>query len=332
MRMAGKIAGLALAVAAAGGSAAAEVNMYTDRQEVFLRPVVEAFEQGSGVKVNITFIKKGLFERMKAEGANSRADVVMALDINLLRDFAAAGLTAPVSGDAVLDSAPPDYRDARGFWFGVTRRIRAIYAPKGSGIKTYEELAEPKHKGKICLRSGAHLYNIALFADIIGRHGIDKGEQWLRAIKDNLARKPQGNDRAQIRGVLNGECQIGIANTYYFFQMLRNDKDEAPRAKLLEKVEIIIPEKPSVNVTGVALAKHAPHREDALKLMRFLVGARAQNLYASQNFEFPVSDNAEYPQELQPYKEQLKDAAAPIDTARHRADASRIVESIGFNR
>lgn len=308
---------------------AAEVNLYTDRQEVFLRPLTAAFEEESGIKVNVLFVKKGMFERIKAEGSQSPADVVMALDVGKLRDFAAAGIIVPVIGEPALDKVPPDYRDPKGYWFGITRRIRAIYAPKGSGIRTYEELAE---RDGICLRSGKHLYNISLIADMIGRHGADKAEMWLRDIKQNLARRPQGNDRAQIRGVLNGDCKVGIANTYYYFQMLRKDDPEAPRERLLAEVEMIIPQKPSVNVTGVALAKHAPHRDNALKLMRFLVGARAQYLYASQNFEFPVGDDAAFPPELKPYRSQLADAAAPIDTAIHRVDASIMVEDIGFDR
>ncbi len=305
---------------------AAEVNLYTDRQEVFLRPLALAFEEESGIKVNVLFVKKGMFERIKAEGNKSPMDVVMALDIGKLRDIAAAGLIVQVDDD-VLNKVPDDYRDPDGYWFGITRRIRAIFAPKGSGIKTYEQLAE---RDGICLRSGKHLYNISLIADMIGRHGADKAKQWLRGVKANLARRPQGNDRAQIRGVLNGECKVGIANSYYYFQMLRKDNPEAPR--LLAEVEMIIPQKPSVNVSGIALGKHAPNRDNALKLMRFLVGARAQNLYASENFEFPVSDDAVFPPELEPYRSRLIDAAAPTDTALHRVDASIMVENIGFDR
>lgn len=306
-----------------------EVNLYTDRQEVFLRPLAEAFEEESGIKVRMLFVKKGMLERIRAEGGESRADVVMALDIGKLRDFAAAGLVVPVVGDAALDKVPPDYRDPDGYWFGVTRRIRAIYAPKGSGIQTYQQLAE---RDGVCLRSGRHLYNISLIADMIGRHGIDAARDWLRGVKANLARRPQGNDRAQIRGVLNGECKVGIANSYYYFQMLRRDDPEAPRRRLLDEVEMIIPQKPSVNITGIALGRHAPNRGNAIKLMRFLVGARAQSIYAAQNFEFPVDDNAALPPELQPYRPRLKDAAAPINAALYRAEASVMVEDIGFDR
>ena len=324
-----RIVALILTLAMTAVASAAEVNLYTDRQEVFLRPLAEAFEEESGIKVNILFVKKGMFERIKAEGKQSPMDVVMALDIGRLRDFAAAGLIVPLVDDATLNNIPADYRDPDGYWFGITRRIRAIYAKKGSGIRTYEELA---NRDGICLRAGRHLYNISLFADMIGRHGKSKAKQWLRAVKANLARRPQGNDRAQIRGVLNGDCNVAIANTYYYFQMLRKDDPEAPRKRLLAEVEMIIPRKPSVNVTGVALGKYAPHRNNAIKLMRFLVSVRAQSLYAWQNFEFPVGDDSEFPPELEPYRPFLADAAAPIDTALYRVDASIMVENIGFDR
>lgn len=323
------LAMLATAMPTPAAFADGEVNLYSNRYEVFVRPLADAFEKETGIKVNTLFAKKGMFERVKAEGEKSPVDVIMALDVGSLRDYAAAGLVSPLAGDAALNKVPADYRDPDGYWFGVTRRIRAIYAPKGSGIKTYEELAK---RGGICTRSGKHLYSNALIADMIGRHGLDEAKKWLRAVKDNLARRPQGNDRAQIRGVLNGECKVGIGNTYYYFQMLRKDDPEAPRKRLLEEIEMIIPRKPSVNMTGVALARHAPNRDNAVKLMRFLVSERAQKLYASQNFEFPVSDGAEYPPELEPYRAQLADAAAPIDTALHRVDASIMVENIGFDR
>ncbi len=319
----------ALGLAASGVLAASgEVNLYTDRQEVFLRAVLVAFEEESGVAVNVLFVKKGLLERMRAEGEESPADVVMAADVGRLRDFAAAGLTAPVDDAALLAAVPPEYRDGDGYWFGITRRARAIFTGANGGAKTYDDLASPQMKGGVCMRSGLHSYNIALISDMIARKGKDGARAWLEGVKQNLARTPQGNDRAQIRGVLNGECRAGVANSYYYFQMLKGDL----RGELLANVEMVVPLRANVNVTGSALAARAPNRENALLLMRFLAGEKAQNIYASENFEFPVNLSAEYPPELERYRGVLLRASPAGNSGRYRKEASRLVEEIGFDR
>lgn len=311
-----------------GSAAAQEVNLYTDRQAVFLRPVLEAFEEDSGIKVNVLFAKKGLLERMQAEGEHSPADVVLAVDIGRLGDFDAAGVLAPYEDAQIAAAVLPGY--ATGKWVAVTRRARILYVPKDAPATadSYAALAAPENEGKVCLRSGLNTYNIGWFADMIGRLGPAAARQWLVGVKNNLARAPQGRDRTQIQDVGSGRCGIGVANSYYYFQMLASEKT---RGKL-KNVRPVIPKDVHINVTGAALAAHAPHRANALRLMRFLVSRRGQEIYAQENGEFPVREDISLPPRLAPYAAALKAAPPLADIARHRAAASQLVEEIGFNR
>lgn len=309
-----------------GVAAASEVNLYTDRQAVFLRPVLEAFEKETGIKTNVLFAKAGLLERMRAEGEFSAADVVMAVDAGRLDDFARAGLLARHNDDLLRDAVSAALRND--YWVGITRRSRILYVRKGAAIASYEDLAAPQNRNSVCIRTGTHLYNIGLFADMISRLGEAAAKQWLLGVKENLARKPQGNDRAQINGVIDGDCVVGVGNSYYYFQMAR----DAEKKRLLEeKVDVVIPTDAHINVTGAGIAAHAPNPQNAGRLMRFLVGKRAQEIYATENKEFPVRNDVAFPPELEPYRQALENAAPLADISRHRAAASRLVEEIGFN-
>lgn len=326
------VCALALFAATAAASvlpaAAAEVNLYTDRQAVFLKPVLAAFEQESGIQANVLFAKKGLLERMVAEGANSPADVVLVVDSARLQDYQDAGVLARYADPAIAAAVPDGY--ATPYWVAVTRRARILFVAADStlAVRTYADLAAPRHRGKVCLRSGTHTYNIALFADMISRLGEEKGRAWLAGVKDNLARKPQGKDRTQIEDVGTGVCGIGVANSYYYFQMAGN----ADTQHKVANVRVVIPPQAHLNITGAALAAHAPHRDNALALMRFLVSKRAQEIYANENNEFPVRADAALPQVMAPFQQALENAAPPADIARYRRAASRMVEDLGFNR
>ena len=327
-RVCGLLTGAALLCSTATSG---EVNLYTDRQEVFLREVIAAHERESGDKVNVLFAKKGLMERAKAEGDSSPADVFLVTDIGRLLNFVDAGLTAPVTDASIGNKLDKSLRDPNGHWFAVTRRVRAIYAPPGSSVSTYAELAQPENKG-ICIRSGAHPYNNALFADMISRHGRDEATQWMNGLKENLARTPKGKDRTQINGVADGECNFGIANSYYYFHMLANADDDRKK-KLRENVAMYVPQDAHVNITGMALAKHSPNPEAGRRLMEFLLSDTAQETLAEKNFEFPARDEIPYPAPLRPYRKALENAPVSLpNIARHRRTASELVDETGFNR
>ena len=309
---------------------AEEVNLYTDRQEVFLRPVLAAFKEDSGTQVNVLFVKKGLLERMKAEGAASPADVLLMVDAGRLQDFVDAGLTAANNDAALQKALPAGLRAPDNHWFAVTRRARVLYTSVlATDVNNYDGLSGGKYK--ICSRSGLHPYNIALFADIIGRKGENAARQWLQGVKDNLARPPRGNDRAQIRGVLNGECDIAVANSYYYFHMLKK-ADEQMRQRLSKEIKMLIPPHPHINITGMALAVNSPNRKAGKTLMRFLISPKAQRIYAGENFEFPARNDVQYPPQLAPYKDALTSKAQLKNIAKWRKVASELVEDVGFDR
>lgn len=305
---------------------AAEVNLYTDRQAVFLKPLLAAFEKEHDISVNVLFAKKGLLERMQAEGTQSPADVVMVVDIGRLQDFVAAKVLAPYRDSAIAEAVLPGY--ANDYWVAVTRRARVLYVGPDSQIEDYDDLAAADNRGKVCLRSGLHTYNIGLIADRIARNGLTATRQWLVGLKQNLARKPQGKDRTQIKDVAAGVCGVGIANSYYYFQLLTQPGGEEE----LKDVRVVIPPQAHINVTGAALAAHAPHRENALALLRFLVSQRGQEIYAAENNEFPVRTDVRLPAHLAPYQQALSTAAPVQDVAQYRRAASKLVEEIGLDR
>ena len=272
---------------------AGEVNVYTYREQKLIQPLFDAFTKDTGIKVNVISASSGLEQRIKTEGANSPADVLLTVDIGRLRRRGAMPASPSRSSPTCIDKAvPAQYRDPEGHWYGVSMRARVVYASKErvkQNAITYEELADPKWKGKICIRSGQHIYNNALFAAMIAKHGEAKAEEWLRGLKANLAQKPSGGDRETARDVAAGKCDLGIGNTYYWALMNDNETD---RKAWAEATKVILPTFQGggthVNLSGVVLAKNAPNKANAMKLIEWLVGEKAQHMYADLNYEYPV--------------------------------------------
>ena len=207
-----------------------EVNVYSYRQPELVKPVFDAFTSATGIGVNVTYLNKGLIERLKSEGSRSPADLVFTVDIARLKAVVEAGVTQPVDSEILSGYTSNEFKDPENNWFALTLRGRVVYASKDrvkSGeVSTYEDLADPKWKGKICTRPGTHPYNLALFSAMIAHHGEDFTRNWLQAVKDNLARKPQGNDRAQVKAIWAGECDISLGNTYYMGKMLQDESQQ----------------------------------------------------------------------------------------------------------
>lgn len=285
----------ALGLAAISTPAAAEdaVNIYSYREPKLVEPLLKRFTETTGIKTNVIFATSGLVERMTAEGANSPADVLLTNEFGLLVQAAAANVTQPAVSDTISKQVPATLRDPAGHWVGLTRRARIVYAAKDRVAQdaiSYEELADPKWKGKICVRSGQHTYNVALVASMIANLGADKAETWLTGVKNNLARKPAGGDREQVRDVKAGLCDLAIGNTYYMVAMMNSPEQKT----WADAVKLLFPNATDrgthVNITGMALAAHAPNKANGLKLMDFLVSTEAQKLYAEANGEYPVVD------------------------------------------
>ncbi len=289
---------------------------------------------GSG-EVNVAFLKKGLLERLKAEGDRSPADLVLTTDIARLQALVNAGVTRPVRSDVLEAAVPANFRDPEGRWYGLTARARAIYASKErvkpGEVTTYEDLASPRWKGRICTRSGTHPYNLALFAAMIAHHGPEYTENWLRGLKANLARRPQGNDRAQVKAIWAGECDISLGNTYYMGKMLANPKQRA----WAEAVRIVFPTFEQggthVNLSGMAMTRAAPNRENALRLMEFLVSPEAQRIYAEVNYEYPVRPGVPLSPVVAAWGGFTPDDIPLSEIARLRPLALRLVEKVDFD-
>lgn len=314
---------------------AQEINVYSHRQPELIQPLVDAFTAETGIKVNVAFVDKGMAERLQAEGDRSPADLVLTVDIARLMQIVDAGVTQAVQSDVLDANIPETLRDPNDRWFGLTSRARIVYASKDrvkpGEVTTYEDLASDKWKGRICTRSGLNDYNIALLGAMIVHHDETFATDWATGLKANLARKPDGGDRDQVKAIAAGECDIAIGNTYYIGQMLA-DPEQAPAA---EAVSIVFPTFENggthLNISGVAMTKSAPNRENALKFMEWLSGDAAQKIYAETNYEYPVKPGVERSALVQSWGEFTPDPTPLADIAKARPAALKIMETVDFD-
>jgi iron(III) transport system substrate-binding protein len=333
-----RIAAFATMATATTGAALAqsgEVNVYTYREAKLIQPLFDAFTKETGLKTNVISASSGLEQRIKTEGALSPADVLLTVDIGRLEDAVQAGVSQPIVSAVIDQAVLPQYRDPEGHWAGVSMRARVVYASKERVPQTaitYEELADPKWKGKICIRSGQHMYNNALIAAVIAKYGPDKAEDWLRGLKANLAQKPSGGDRETARDIAAGKCDLGIGNTYYW--ALMNDK-EADKKAWADATRVILPTFVNggthVNLSGVVLTRNAPNKANAMKLIEWLVGDTAQHMYADINYEYPVRAGIALNPTIASYGP-LKPDLLPISKIpEYRKAAANLVDKVGFD-
>jgi len=329
---------VATAIVVATGSALAqsgEVNVYTYRESKLMQPLFDAFTKDAGIKVNVISASSGLEQRIKAEGANSPADVLLTVDIGRIEDAVRAGITQPIKSDVLDKVVAPQYRDPEGHWYGISMRARVVYASKDrvqETALTYEDLADPKWKGKICIRSGQYIYNNALFAAFIAHHGEAKTEEWLSGLKANLAQKPSGGDREVARDIAAGKCDIGVANTYYWALMLNREAERKPWA---EATKVILPKFKDggthVNLSAVVLARYAPNKANAMKLVEWLVGDEAQHMYADLNYEYPVRPGIAVNPTIAGYGKLDADTIPLSKIAEYKKAAANLVDKVGFD-
>lgn len=319
---------------ATAASAAGEVNIYSYREPKLIDPMLQAFTAKTGIKTNVVFATTGLIERMTAEGKNTSADVLLVNESGLLIQAVAAGVTAPLKSEIIEKAVPAELREPGDHWFGLTRRARIVYASKDRVPQTaitYEDLADPKWRGKICSRSGQHTYNVALIASMIAHLGEEKAEAWLTGVKNNLARKPAGGDREQVRDVQAGLCDIAIGNTYYMVAMQKNP-EQKPWA---DAVHMIFPDAGDrgthINISGMALSANAPHAENAKTLMEFLVSPEAQKLYTEANGEYPVVAGVKASEMVESWGPLKADSLPLSKIAEFRKKASEMVDRVRFD-
>jgi iron(III) transport system substrate-binding protein len=331
-----RLSTLALALTGAALPALSqEVNVYSHRQPELIQPLIDAFTAQSGITVNIAFVDKGMVERLVAEGKRSPADLVLTVDIARLSEVVNAGVTQPVDSAVLQANIPAQYRDPGNQWFGLTSRARIIYASKDrvaeGEVTTYEDLADPKWTGRICTRSGTHDYNLALLGAVIAHDGESAAKAWAEGVQANLARKPAGGDRDQVKAIWAGECDIALGNTYYMGQMLADPE----QAEWANSVRILFPTfvegGTHMNISGMAMTKAAPNQDAALKLMEFLSSDEAQKIYAETNHEFPVKPGVPVSALVASWGSFTPDTLPLIDIAAQRPVALKIMEEINFD-
>ena len=266
-------------------SYAQTIKIYSERQPLLIEPLLKEFEEKTAIKVQWIYSQKGLVQKIILEKNRPVADVYLSSDISRLIDIAEAGATIQINQDFQM----PSYLQSDD-WVGLTQRVRVFYVANELANQdlSYEDLVNDQFKGRICTRSGFHPYNISLFASLLAHHGEEWLRDYLTTLKNNLARKPQGNDRDQVKAIYAGVCDISIGNHYYYFQMMENEDQK----KWLEKAKIIFPNQTNrgahVNISGIALLKEET-REISEQLIAFLLSDAAQTVYANDNNEFPVS-------------------------------------------
>ena len=292
----GLLAGLAgLAWVSGSAEAGDELNLYSHRQPFLIEPFLEAFTAETGVTVNVVYASKGLAQRLQAEGRNSPADVVLTVDIGRLSIYADKDLLAPVESAVLTQAVPAHLRDPDGRWFALSKRARVIAVSKervpAGAIAHYEDLADPEWEGRICTRPGSHVYNRALMASMIAAHGEENAEEWATGLVANLARRPQGNDRAQVKAIHEGFCDVALINSYYYGKLASSDIEE--QRAWAEAIDLVFPNQDDrgthINISGGGVAKYSKNKETAVTFLEFLTREAAQELYGTVNYEFPVS-------------------------------------------
>ena len=315
--------------------AADVVNIYSFRQPFLIKPILDDFTKQTGIKTNVVFSKKGLIERVKREGKHSKADLVLTSNFSALIQLEDLNLTQKIQSDVVSANVPSTFRDSDGQWVALTKRVRNVYSSKervgALPELTYEDLADPKYKGKLCTRSGKHPYNLGLVASMIAHHGEAGAKQWLEGVKANLARKPQGNDRAQVKAVKEGLCDIALGNSYYFGKMMQDEQQKS----WAEAVHINFPNQTNrgshINVSGVVMTKYAKNPENALKLIEYMTDNKAQNMYASVNMEYPVKNGVELSEMVASWGE-FKEDSLPLDEiSKYRPAALKLIDEVKFD-
>ncbi len=328
------LSSLVASFALAGG----EVNLYSHRHYDADKQLYQEFEKKTGIKVNVTKAKAGeLISRLQNEGKNTPADLFIAADVANLYQAKTKGLLQSVSSKVLEDAVPANLQDKDNQWFGVTKRARVVVYMKDkvkpSELSTYEDLTNPKWKGKIKVRSSSNTYNQSLLASIIVNDGEKEALKWAKGIVANMATSPKGNDRAQVKSIANGIGDIAIVNTYYIGKMLTNKKDK-DQVEAGKKVAIFFPNQKGrgthINISGIGMTKYAKNKENAKKFMEFLVSPEAQKIFAQANFEYPVLKGVKPSELVSSWGTFKEDTLAIEKVGENNAKAVKIFDQAGW--
>jgi iron(III) transport system substrate-binding protein len=330
-------ASVALTLGAGTASAAEEVNVYSARHYDTDAALYDGFTEQTGIEVNLIESEPDqLIERIKAEGANTPADVLITVDAGRLWRAEEAGILEPVSSKVLEESIPESLRHPEGEWFGFSQRLRIMVYAKDrvepGEIATYEDLAEPVWEGRVCIRSSTNVYNQSLVASIIEANGVEETEAWAEGLVENMAREPAGGDTDQIKAVAAGECDVAVVNHYYLVRLIKSD-DPAER-EVADAVGVVFPNQDGrgthANVSGAAVVAGAPNKEHAVKLLEYLTTEQAQIYFAEGNNEFPVVDGVEVDPILAAWGDIKTDDVNAAKYGENNAEAVKLMDRAGW--
>jgi iron(III) transport system substrate-binding protein len=338
MKLASSVLALAATFVAVPALAQDKVlNLYTSRHYQTDEALYSNFTKKTGIKINrIEAGEDPLIERMKQEGVRSPADVLVTVDAGRLWRAEQAGLLQPAKSKVLEERIPAALRHPEGLWYGFSLRARPIFYAKGkvdpATIRTYEDLANPALKGKICVRGSSNVYNLSLMSSMIAAVGPQNAEQWAKGVVANMARTPKGGDTDQLTALAAGECDVALANTYYYVRLLKSAKPE--ERAVGEKIGVVFPNQADrgahVNISGAGVAKHAPHRDAAIQFLEYLTSPEAQAYFANGNNEYPISGPVRDNRELAALGDFKKDSVNVSLLGRNQAAAQQIYDRAGW--
>ena len=318
-------------------AAADSLNLYSYRSPVLMQPLLDAYSAETGTEFNIVHAPKGLVQRLQAEGAQTKADVVLTVDISRLNELADSDLLAELNADVIEANVPAYHRDSEDRWTALSSRARIIAISQDrvaeGAITRIEDLAKPEWKGRICSRKGSHVYNRALLASLVAHHGEEAARDWAEALVANLARKPQGNDRAQAKAIWSGECDVAIMNTYYYGKMKFNDK-EPEQKDWADAISLVFLNQDDrgqhVNISGGGILKTSENKQAARAFLEWLTEEDAQKIYASANYEYPINLKVAADPEVFSWGEFKVDSLPITEISRLSPAAQMIIDQTGW--
>ena len=328
---------LLMAIISHGAALAESLGIYTHRQPFLLEPILEAYTKMTGVEFQTVYAPKGLAARLKAEGERTDADLVLTVDISRIKELADTGLLAPLASDILNKHVPSHLRDANDRWTALSLRARIIAVSKDrvgkQAITTIEDLASPKWQGRVCSRKGSHVYNRAVLASLIAHNGKEAAKNWTLGLVDNLARRPQGNDRAQAKAIYSGQCDVALMNTYYYGKM-KFAKDKPEQQKWADSIEIAFFNQDGrgqhVNISAAGITQGSKRKELARAFLEWVTSEEAQQIYTKVNFEYPVNPNAQLSEEVASWGTFKMDMLPMNVIADNSPQAQRIINETGW--
>ena len=328
---------LLMAIISNGAAIAESLGIYTHRQPFLWEPILEAYTKKTGVEFQTVYAPKGLAARLKAEGERTEADLVLTVDISRIKELADTGLLAPLASDILNKHVPSHLRDANDRWTALSLRARIIAVSKDrvgkQAITTIEDLASPKWQGRVCSRKGSHVYNRAVLASLIAHNGEEAAKNWTLGLVDNLARRPQGNDRAQAKAIYSGQCDVALMNTYYYGKM-KFAKDKPEQQKWADSIEIAFFNQDGrgqhVNISAAGITQGSKRKELARAFLEWVTSEEAQQIYTKVNFEYPVNPNAQLSEEVASWGTFKMDMLPMNVIADNSPQAQRIINETGW--